>query len=76
MKKNDGGTVYPHHLLRTGADESDLNYISTGISRRNWLAGLAMQGLLASEGVQDDLARLAERAYEMADTMIKVESDD
>jgi len=75
MKKSDGGTVYPHQLLRTGEDETDLNYISTGISRRNWLAGLAMQGLLASEGVHGDPVRLAERAYEMAETMLKVELD-
>ncbi len=76
MKKNEGGTVYPHNLLRTGEDETDLNYISTGITRRNWLAGLAMQGLLSAEGVHVDPVRLAERAYEMADTMLKVELDD
>lgn len=76
MKKNEGGSVYPHQLLKTGEDQTDLNYISIGISRRNWLAGLAMQGLLASEGTHGDPVRLSERAYEMADAMLKVELDD
>ncbi|CAI2718601.1 hypothetical protein [Nitrospina watsonii] len=70
MKANEGGTVYPHSLLRTGGDESDLNYISTGISRRDWLAGLAMQGLLASEGMAAEKVRITERSYEIADIMI------
>lgn len=76
MKANEGGTVYPHNLLRTGGDETDLNYISTGISRRDWLAGLAMQGLLASEGMGADNVRISEHAYEIADIMIAKSIED
>lgn len=76
MKANEGGTVYPHSLLRTGEDEADLNYISTGISRRDWLAGLAMQGLLASEGMAADSVRISEHAYEIADIMIAKSLED
>ncbi|MGP0564557.1 hypothetical protein ACTRW9_12500 [Nitrospina sp. 32_T5] len=76
MKANEGGTVYPHNLLRTGNDEGDLNYISTGISRRDWLAGLAMQGLLASEGMSADPTRVTEHAYEIADIMIAKSIED
>lgn len=71
MKKNEGGSIYPHRLLKTGDGEKDLNYISMGISRRDWLAGLAMQGYLAAEGLQSDQVRISEHAYEMADTMIE-----
>ncbi|TDJ57552.1 MAG: hypothetical protein E2O41_07920 [Nitrospina sp.] len=71
MKKNEGGSIYPHRLLKTGDGEKDLNYISMGISRRDWLAGLAMQGYLAAEGLQSDQVRISEHAYEMADTMIQ-----
>lgn len=70
MKANEGGSVFPHNLLRTGDDQTDLNYISTGISRRDWLAGLAMQGYLAREGLQADSVRVVEHAYEIADIMI------
>jgi len=71
MKKNEGGSIYPHRLLKTGDGEKDLNYISMGVSRRDWLAGLAMQGYLAAEGLQSDQVRISEHAYEMADTMIQ-----
>jgi len=71
MKKNEGGSIYPHRLLKTGDGEKDLNYISMGVSRRDWLAGLAMQGYLAAEGLQSDQVRISEHAYEMADTMIE-----
>ena len=26
MKKNEGGSVYPHRLLKTGDEDKDLNY--------------------------------------------------
>ncbi len=76
MKKNEGGSVYPHMLLKTGDEEKDLNYISMGISRRDWLAGLAMQGYLAAEGLQSDQVRISEHAYEIADIMIQRGSED
>ena len=76
MKANEGGTVFPHNLLRAGDDQTDLNYISTGISRRDWLAGLAMQGYLASEGMGADGVRVAEHAYEIADIMIAKSLED
>jgi len=76
MKANEGGTVFPHNLLRTGDDKTDLNYISTGISRRDWLAGLAMQGYLASEGLSADNVRVTEHAYEIADIMIAKSLED
>ena len=67
--KNDGGFVYP----------SDVTH---GITRRDWLAGLAMQGLLANEECRQQSIRTAEKfnktapeitahiAYELADAMI------
>ena len=76
MKKNEGGSVYPHRLLKTGDADKDLNYISMGISRRDWLAGLAMQGFLAAEGLQSDRVRISEHAYEIADIMIQRGAED
>ena len=37
-KIDDGGRVYPHSI----------NVVNPGISRRDWLAGLAMQGILSN----------------------------
>ena len=72
MKKDDGGNVYAF------ASEWGENY---GISRRDWLAGLAMKGLcnkywdrtLNNEFVDYDheQAMIAEAAYNIADAMIE-----
>ncbi len=69
MSKDDGGMVYPHNA-------DDISQID-GITRRDWLAGLAMQGLLAKgidyytgcdpENVENELPM---RAYGIADAMI------
>ena len=63
---NQGGFVYPHSIT----EEFD-----SGITRRDWLAGLAMQGMLSntSEDTQDAKAEflaIATLSYRMADTMI------
>ena len=73
MKKDDGGNVYAF------ASEWGENY---GISRRDWLAGLAMQGILAhpealerlkgSSGTVEEAERyLCVSAYSFADAMIE-----
>ena len=72
-EKNDGGHVYPRAKTYNQP---------AGITRRDWLAGLAMQGLLSdSEAMQksfnnnhgDDEKVIADTsmlAYKIADTMI------
>ena len=47
-----------------------------GISRRDWLAGLSIQGFLAAEGLQSDQVRISDPSYEMADVMIQRGSED
>lgn len=76
---DDGGqfhsyTVLTREQLHTGAQ---------GISRRDWLAGLAMQAIFAGVGAQQVADRdkrydetnwkeiVASNSYEMADAMIK-----
>ena len=58
MSKDDGGQVYPYDIHMVG-----------GISRRNWLAGLARQGMFASGAFVSD--KISESAYEQADAMIE-----
>jgi len=73
MENNDGGYVYPH-------DSSNAR-ICNGITRRDWLAGMAMQGMLSRENILTDLdvnvnrrktlkRVVAEWAYEYADSLI------
>lgn len=47
-------------------------YVNQGLTKREWLAGMAMQGQLASESVALYLNdRIVERAFILADAMIK-----
>ena len=66
-KKDDGEQVYPRGIA---LDPKNSNpHFTEGISRRNWLAGLAMQGMLASGAFVSD--KISESAYEQADAMIE-----
>ena len=71
-EKNDGGNFHQRN-------SSDM---TAGISRRDWLAGLAMQALVANEEARQQSIKTAEKfkktapeitafiAYELADFMI------
>ena len=61
---DDGGLVYP----MPDWDLRDHSW-TLGITRRDWLAGLAMQGLLVTENAWTE-ETIAKVAYEMADAMI------
>lgn len=66
MSNNDiGGYVYP-----VATDSEVYEY---GISRRDWLAGLAMQGIVmrVSDIINfDDQVFISKEAYKFADAMI------
>ncbi|MFD2755977.1 hypothetical protein [Comamonas terrae] len=76
----DGGPVHPVRLPVPGEkhanDEPVPTELHTGISLRDYFAGLAMQGYLASfdpHGEPVEYAtKIAEDAYALADAMLKV----
>jgi len=63
-KIDDGGFVYPP----TSALEAAQGYV--GITRRDWLAGLAMAALLVSPGDLETNEDIAVASYEYADALI------
>lgn len=76
---DDGGFVYP--ASSSWSPQGDFEY-SEGITRRDWLAGLAMQAIFGGVGAQQVADRderydetnwaevVAKNSYEMADAMI------
>lgn len=70
---NDGGPAFPHDAAayascpRCGTRSS-----RTGMSLRDWFAGMALQGLLARTSLGDygGKANIAIDAYAMADAML------
>ena len=76
MSKDDGGQVYPVEKHDHEQDCSCHPYVWTdsGISRRDWLAGLAMQGMLAKREHAGPLGAaeiVAVDAYYYADAVIE-----
>jgi hypothetical protein len=87
MTTSDGGPAFPNskgtRQIIASSHESDraLEIVATGLSIRDWFAGYALQGMLASDelceildGEQDYDARpiaAARRAYQYADAMLK-----
>ena len=51
-------------------DNGNVDYSERGMPVRTWLAGLAMQGLLANAKVDCDAGDLAKWAVESADALI------
>jgi len=71
-EKDTGGQVYPRQASHP-PHPGDI----AGITRRDWLAGLAMQGLIVGirdnttiEKSREDLKFLSAGAYVVADAMI------
>lgn len=77
---NDGGPAFPHNNLTIEAYQSGL--AGPGMSLRDWFAGQALQGALASETssyrwpfadgerASEDWKNIARFAYDAADAMI------
>ena len=61
--KNNGGPAFPANHFDLAPDE-------TGMTLRDWFAGKAMQGCLATEGWAS-ASDIAAGAYDMADAMLK-----
>lgn len=61
---NDGGPAFPIPY----EDEGRAMHI--GMSMRDWLAGMALQGLLTSEGRPNHPEWVAGIAYGLADAML------
>jgi hypothetical protein len=62
----DGGPAFPS----VGEGFGNPSYSAPGMTLRDWFAGQALQGLLASTKTSDGLA-IAKDAYILADAMLE-----
>lgn len=70
-EKHDGGPAFPQ--MQCCDEEGRISpVVIDGMSLRDWFAGLAMQGLIASNdpGAGDRLDEIPQYAYGIADAMI------
>jgi len=70
--KKDGGSAFPLLMKTTHEGVNQTKY--TGMSLRDWFAGQALVGLL-QVGSKDSALGFAERAYIIADAMLKVREE-
>lgn len=66
MKNSDSGYVYPHE----SKDFDGYVTIHHGMTRREYYAAMAMQGLLAAQGILPDPEKTALNAVVYADALI------
>lgn len=78
MANNDGGPAFPvsrtHFDIKDGYPDVRIETIDTGVSVRDWFAGMALQGLLLHHDgrLATKLSEtLSATAYAIADTMLK-----
>lgn len=68
---NTGGPAFPMvHGTANGDGTYSENQVTGGMSLRDWFAGKAMQGLLASS-VKGSEDQFAEYSYKVADAMLR-----
>lgn len=58
--KNTGGTAFP----------TDNEYLTSGMTLRDWFAGQALAGVLANPARLDGIQNTVEGAYCLADAML------
>ena len=68
--KDDGGPAFPLAPCGTGDPRDGMAGGSEGMTLRDWFAGMALQGIIASGRVCVDHADAARDAYCYADAML------
>ena len=74
-KKNDGGQAFPRSMSNMGGEHSP--YGPDGMTLRDWFAGQALAGLIASSRThgkwidEEEYKIFAADAYNQADAMLK-----
>lgn len=73
IMKNGNESIYPSEKLVDGGHPmlDNVKVKTKGLTKREYFAGLAMQGLLAKEGVWSSDEILAQRSIEIADELLK-----
>ena len=68
---NDGGPAFPvdHKFLRQTASLAEIK-IACGMTLRDWFAGQALAGILASANFGNTKDWIGGKAYEAADAML------
>ena len=69
--KKDGGPAFPRDSFRD--EEAGLLITQNGMTLRDWFAGQALMGQIASEApdfVDKDAEATAKRCYQIADAML------
>lgn len=71
--ENGNESIYPSEKLVDGGHPmlDNVKVKTKGLTKREYFAGLAMQGLLAKEGVWSSDEILAQRSIEIADELLK-----
>ena len=64
-----GGTIFP----TKGWSSNDGLWVNfVGLTKREWFAGMALQGMIASGDANDNqIGVIAQEAYKLADAMIR-----
>lgn len=77
MAINDGGPAFPATTVHVLADGQVMRFEGPGMSLRDWFAGMALQGMIASHGTAhsawDTVApdANASLAYTIANAMLR-----
>ncbi len=71
---DNGGDAFPPSIYtHTYGQNEGSQDVAPGMTRRQWLAGLAMQGIVSKTFWDETPSKLAKMAYSVADAMIAYE---
>lgn len=65
--QNQPQQAFPSTFITSG----NSTYVASGLSKREWFAGMALQGLCAYHGIGAGVDRISESAISQADGLIE-----
>lgn len=68
---NTGGPAFPSGLIDPSTPEDAVQSLHNGMTLRDYFAAKAMQAILSNPDFGEEDSKLAEYAYNVADTMLK-----
>jgi len=67
----EGGPAFPQPLRRFDTQHEAETFNEWGLSKREWFAGMALQGIASGKYDFKDTKEMAQSAYRMADAMLQ-----
>jgi hypothetical protein len=76
QEDKSGGSAFPNTTYKINSELGNDARTEVGLTKREWFAGLAMQGMLQTDYSDGDEKPIAKLAFQVADAMLSEGKDE